>query len=95
MADILIRGMGLPEEGEYHMTLYVCPNGDAYIDVPSFPVEEDRFKVIPLPERHGRLIDENYLLALISDEEHFGCLNVSDILNAPTIVPAEGDADNG
>jgi hypothetical protein len=54
--SILIKDMEMPSEGEYHMTLYVCSDGSAYIDVASFPVDEDRFKAVSVPA-HGRLID--------------------------------------
>ena len=57
---VYIRGMEMPGKGEYHMTLYVCLDGSAYIDVASFPVDEDRFELVPVPE-HGDLIDRNEL----------------------------------
>lgn len=97
MADILIRGMEMPEY------CYDCPchNGESgycqlYKDGYLSSIERPaKCPLVPLPEGHGRLIDENYLLVLLSDEEHFGCLNVSDILNAPTIAPAEGGGEDG
>lgn len=49
--SVLIDGMTIPKEGEYHMTLYVCSDGSAYVDVASFPVDEDRFKVFPAPPK--------------------------------------------
>lgn len=49
--DILIRGMKMPTKGEYHMTLYVCDDGYAYMDVDVFPVDRDRFEVVPVPEQ--------------------------------------------
>ena len=60
--SILIKGMEMPSEGEYHMTLYVCSDGSAYIDVASFPVDEDRFKAVHVPP-HGRLIDADTFAA--------------------------------
>lgn len=29
--SVLIKGMEMPPEGEYRMTLYVCSDGSAYI----------------------------------------------------------------
>ena len=51
--DILIHGMEMPAKGEYHITLYVCDDGYAYMDVDSFPVDRDRFEVVQVPE-HGQ-----------------------------------------
>lgn len=61
--SLLVNGMKMPKEGEYHMTLYVCSDGQAYIDVDSFPVDEDRFDVVSVPTPHGRLIDKDALIA--------------------------------
>ena len=58
--SVYVKNMEMPKEGEYHMTLYVCSDGSAYIDVASFPVDEDRFEAIPVPP-HGRLIDADVL----------------------------------
>lgn len=59
--SVLVKGMEMPKEGEYRMTLYVCSDGQAYVDVESFPVDEDRFDVVPVPAPHGRLIDADAL----------------------------------
>lgn len=106
--SVLIDGMTIPTEGEYRMTLYVCPDGSAYIDVASFPVDKDRFAVIPVPE-HGDLIDRDVLKAkqqedadlfinaytLMEKSRMDEALNaVANIVNAPTIIPAEGGGMN-
>lgn len=64
--SVLIKGMKMPKEGEYRMTLYVCDDGYAYMDVDSFPVDEDRFDAVPVlaiedlptvaPVKHGKWI---------------------------------------
>ena len=53
---VYIKGMEMPTEGEYNMTLYVCSDGSAYMDVASFPVDKDRFEAVPVPP-HGRPTD--------------------------------------
>lgn len=53
--SILIRGMEMPKDGEYRMTLYVFSDGSAGIDVASFPEDSDRFEAVPVPP-HGRLL---------------------------------------
>lgn len=60
--DIMVRGMKMPTKGEYHMTLYVCDDGYAYMDVDLFPVDSNRFEVISVPP-HGRLGDLDRMLA--------------------------------
>lgn len=84
--DILIRGMEMPKKGEYRMTLYVCDDGYAYIDVDLFPVDKDRFEAVPVPP-HGRLIDAD---ALVRDN---GIKEIPEyyevVCDAPTIIPAE------
>ena len=92
--SVLIKGMEMPEEGEYHMTLYVCSDGSAYIDVASFPVDGDRFVAVPVPS-HGRLIDEKDIVPkdgyIIADG--MACIPVKDIDNAPTVIPASKEGE--
>lgn len=57
---VYLPNMEMPTEGEYNMTLYVCSDGSAYMDVASFPVDKDKFDVIPVPP-HGRCIDADAL----------------------------------
>jgi hypothetical protein len=93
--SILINGMEMPSEGEYHMTLYVCSDGSAYIDVASFPVDEDRFKAVPVPE-HGDLVDRREAI-IDANERAYDFWLSDDEVNAtiqflkeqPTIIPAE------
>lgn len=60
MSGIYIKGMEMPKKGEYRITLYVCDDGYAYMDVDLFPVDKDRFEAVPAPP-HGRLIDADEL----------------------------------
>lgn len=45
--SILIRGMDMPPKGDYYITLYVCSDGSAYVDVSSFPAGKDTFEAVP------------------------------------------------
>lgn len=62
--SVLIKGMEMPTKGEYHMTLYVCGDGAAYVDVAELPADEDRFEAAPVPP-HGRLGDLDKLVEKI------------------------------
>lgn len=102
--SILIRGLEMPKEGEYNMTLYVCSDGSAYMDVASFPVDKDKFEAVPIPP-HGRLGDLDKMIWRLTPNEEFypteadrfeydnGRLMVRDIRSfirdQPTIIPAE------
>jgi hypothetical protein len=91
--SILIKGMEMPSEGEYHMTLYVCSDGSAYIDVASFPVDEDRFKAVSVPP-HYDLIDHNALKIAVMDcdaETRIDFLkHAMDCINkAPVVIPSD------
>ena len=100
--SVLIKGMEMPEEGEYHMTLYVCSDGSAYIDVASFPVDGDRFEAVPVPS-HGRLGDLDRLAKEVEDMikefplDSIGAeryrLFAELIKTAPTVIPASEEAE--
>ena len=93
--SILIRGMEMPEKGEYRMTLYVCDDGYAYVDVDLFPVDKDRFEAVPVPH-HGDLIDRREAI-IDANERAYDFWNcdadvdstVSFLNEQPTIIPAE------
>lgn len=58
------------------------------------PRMRDRCDILPLPEKHGRLIDADALPwenqgKMLTDPGEWG-LKASDIEDAPTIVEAEG-----
>ena len=90
MADILIRGMEMPK---------YTTKAEFGIDADGNPLcmvyhkdgtEPDIYDVVPLPEKHGRLIDVDALLA--EDDGYYTQFGYSPdkIREAPTIVPAEG-----
>lgn len=109
MADILVRGMEMPEH------CYECPcyNGEsgycqAYKSGYMYSIERPaKCPLVPLPEGHGRLGDLDVLDKFFHDRE-----NEADagkfytgkawyktfrqfIRLMQTIVPAEGDGKNG
>ena len=96
--SVLVKGMEMPKEGEYRMTLYVCSDGQAYIDVESLPVDEDRFEVIPVHTPHGRLIDASAMYDRFVADTHgldgiYDATDLPDMLaDMPTIIPADNDA---
>lgn len=103
MADILIRGMEMPEY------CYECPchNGEsgycqAYKSGYLGSIERPaKCPFVPLPEGHGRLIDADKLTpdmgyfitggsGTVGSMCSLPAYSQQNIDNAPTIVPAEG-----
>lgn len=110
MADILIRGLDMPDgchhcrfsyldEGETNggepCTVLMCSamnqgtNGAEYDGNRPFWCP-----LVPIPEGHGRLGDLDALMKNIGDVPYKGSVK-RVLMSAPTIVPAEGGADNG
>lgn len=103
MADILIRGMAMPQEGNWSWkTIRIYPDGTCAVPDWQGDCRVLSCIAVPLPEGHGRLIDADALLNEGCDvvEDHSG-LDYDDpcpvwgysadmICRAPTIVPAEG-----
>lgn len=104
MADILIRGIEMPKDGNWK-TIRIFSDGS--YEIPNWQGDCRVFPhmVIPLPEGYGRLIDADALLNESYDiiEDHSGLdyidpcpvwgYSVDMINRAPTIVPAEGDSE--
>lgn len=88
MADILIRGMEMPKDG-----VYWCEIGVAG-EIATITIHGEERKSFPLVSvpPHGRLIDGDEL-ASGCDEPHW-CRWLSEIEDAPTIVPAEGEVES-
>lgn len=95
MADLVIRGMEMPEY------CYECPchNGEngycqAYKSGHLYSIERPaKCPIIPLPEGHGRLGDLDALMpafAKATQEFRDGYTFQWILEHAPTIVPAEG-----
>lgn len=95
MADVLIRGMEMPEY------CYECPLSNAEGGYCQFYKDSYRWSyerpascpLVFLPEGHGRLIDAD-ALAERCDSPNW-CVWLNEIQDVPTIVPAEGDGKNG
>lgn len=103
MADILIRGIEMPEDRR--ITIQIGADGAVYF-VEKCTIMAEKYEksshAVPLPAGHGRLIDADAFLATIrplcTEDTQAACtletvkqLMVKHISSAPTIVPAEGD----
>ena len=102
MADILIRGMEMPKEK--NLWLCIKTDGTVYNIKPGgIGTAHAVGTAVPLPEGHGRLTDADELLDTMRFHRDHAELNdvmlgldeaVGIVMNATTIVPEEGDADN-
>lgn len=108
--SILIKGMEIPQSciscslnfgekrPEYGLTIY-CPYSDGVISWRDKAFDNGRLAscgIIPVPTPHGRLIDANALLK--TNYGPFGAIDEiarEAIANAPTIIPAEEEIQNG
>ena len=82
MADLVIKGLGIPKE----RSLWLCikTDGTVYNIKPGgIGMARAVGTAVQLPEGHGRLIDAD------------ACHSPEDLNNEPTIVPAEGGTDDG
>ncbi len=86
MADILIRGLDMPKEGE---KILIAADGSVWANAWSTRgyMRKENVYAVPLPEGHGRLIDADELIKAKSVNN---IAIMIDIADAPTIVPAEG-----
>lgn len=104
MADVLFRGMEMPKG------CGVCPFKDDECfgawkcwRVKDWGDDDNRAKgcpLVPLPEGHGKLGDLDKLKKLTYEIKtnrgtYERVINIVDLLNAPTIVPAEGGNADG
>lgn len=95
MADILIRGMEMPDSKFHYVKLYVYGDGRVYVEDGNGMGISQRLseQAVPLPEGHGRLGD---LDALQDEFKKFHDGKRSMLIDtAPTIVPAEGGNADG
>lgn len=91
MADILIRGVSLPEGELKYVTLWVYGDGRVYVSNNASAAVSQRLQdlAVPLPEGHGRLGDLDALQEEFKKYHDGKRLMLID--TALTIVPAEGD----
>lgn len=92
MADILIRGMEMPQENEilvfdeWHEKVYARSTAN---------IGTRRYEIVPLPEGHGDLIDRDDVLLRVDciGTNKFGMLDEdirAFLKQFKPIVPAEG-----
>lgn len=105
MADIIIKGMGMPKtchECPLNVSIYTYDGGDetcalnawdGYSEQPKTTRHPD-CPLVPLPEGHGRLGDLDALMNNIGDVPYKGAVR-RVLMSAPTIVPAEGGGEDG
>lgn len=95
MADIVIRGIEVSEN------LDIIRNGNKIVYSKNNGMTwKEAADCIVLPEGHGRLGDLDKLKKLTYEIKtnrgtYQRVLNIVDLLNASTIVPAEGDGEDG
>lgn len=111
MADILIRGISLPEDELKYVSLWIYGDGRVYVSKNASAASSKRLQdlAIPLPEGHGRLGDldklEDAFIRYYLEQERNNNLvfaaveikqRVADMIGDwPTIVPAEGGEEDG
>lgn len=93
MADLIIRGMEMPTNRD--VTIRIDPNGEVYV-YGTYPTL--LLRAVPLPEKHGRLIDAGAFNDYMQNRYDNNEITNSDwidfrlsLKDQPTIVPAEGE----
>lgn len=110
MADLIIRGMEMPETcGLCKLCLddsRICNGYCMFFHRRVNMMERDKnCPLLPLPEGHGRLIDADALFGVMGQDTDRWLIDdisyietddaISAVYKAPTIVPAEGGTDDG
>lgn len=95
MADILIRGISLPEDELKYVSLWVYGDGRVYVINNASAACSRKLQdlAVPLPEGHGRLTDADAIMTNIGEVPYKGSVR-RVLMSAPTIVPAEGGTDD-
>lgn len=91
--SILIKWMQMPKncaECPVALSGKYCRINQTYTTYRELPVRPDHCPLVELPERHGRLIDADYLKE--HADEWLSVYNLID--STPTIIEAEGVFDN-
>ena len=99
MADLVIRGIEMPKEGE---KILIAAGGSVWVN--AWPtrgyMRKENVYAVPLPEGHGRLIDADSMLRKYVTDAHgldgiYDTTDLPEMLSyMPSIVPAEGGTDN-
>ena len=88
MSDILIKGMGIPKDCKY-VDVRIFRDGTATTSTAEEPFYK-RMDVVEVPTPHGDLIDRDALIKQARTQFDWNdVVDVEDITNAPTIIPAE------
>ena len=97
MSDILIRGMEMPKHDDDYVIFTVYGDGGVVYGPLNRPHVRYKHRAIPLPEKHGRLIDAEAFVDYIQNRYDNNELTNGDwidfrlsLKDQPTIVPAEG-----
>lgn len=86
--SILIKGMGIPKDYKY-VDVRIFRDGTATTSTAEKPFYK-KMDVVEVPTPHGRLIDADALIKqAITQFDWNDVVDVEDITNAPTIIPAE------
>lgn len=94
--SVIVKGVEMPKEGTV-IAIYKL-NGKFYASLRG----TELCPIVPLPEKHGRLIDADALIGtirpVVEEDDYAGCtfrtvkeLMTEHIDNAPTVVEAEGE----
>jgi hypothetical protein len=109
MADIVIRGVEMPETNFSYINLQIWGFGGVYKLDKQCNLTPVKYQVVPLPEGHGDLKDsaeiigkikEKYCGACLCPSTSFNCqlckiTKVIEIIeNVQTIIPAEGGGED-
>lgn len=101
MADLLIRGMEMPESNLEYVSLWVYGDGRVYASNKASAAFSRRLQdlAVSLPKGHGRIVDAAEILEKANNSPWFdgdvaelGLLLGSEVT---TIVPAEGGGEDG
>lgn len=88
MSDILIKGMGIPKDCKY-VDVRIFRDGTATTSSAEEPFYK-KMDVVEVPTPHGDLIDRDALIKQARTQFDWNdVVDVEDITNAPTIIPAE------
>ena len=88
MSDILIKGMGIPKDCKY-VDVRIFRDGTATTSSAEEPFYK-KMDVAEVPTPHGDLIDRDALIKQARTQFDWNdVVDVEDITNAPTIIPAE------
>ena len=97
--SLILKGIDLPKEDEW-LEVIIKPTKEVIVDTIRYRdnalLKTEYGSVIQIPKDHGRLIDgDEYLKAMrprgISNEVWEESETCKSILNAPTILEAEGE----